>query len=487
MHTHTHTMRAATMAALAAIAGSARFFNGPHSGGADVDDLRETVEALTGQMRAVLNQQKAIMGRATSAGRDLTVSEQTKFDELAGNFENLEREARLAKQELATAEQDAIDSTPLPRASAPNGMGSNASRNKAPNYTQPVRTFSAMRRGNSPDPYGGRFESFGEFALAVAAGANDQRLIRNAGMTMGTGADGGFVVPLQFLGPVFDAALEMEVVRPRANVIPMAAGQAVAGVFDYQDGTSGKRAGLQLLWGQEATALTEQKGKVRELNMNAHKGSILVRVSNELAADAPAFDAQLGQAMVAAVAIGLDTAFLSGTGVGQPLGVLNAPGTITVAKETAQSPGTVLMPNLAAMVGRLSPSSFKRSVWLVHPTVVPKLYLMRYAVGDSSGFVQSIDQDADGTLRIFGRPVEITEACAPLSSAGDIMLCDFSRYAVGLRADASIKRDESVYFASDELAFRLTLRVDGQPQDGEATKLRDGTNTVAPFVVLGAR
>ena len=48
-------------------------------------------------------------------------------------------------------------------------------------------------------------------------------------------------------------------------------------------------------------------------------------------------------------------------------------------------------------------------------------------------------------------------------------------------------RDNSVYFASDEIAFRLTLRMDGQPQDAAATKLRDGTNTVSPFVALGAR
>jgi HK97 family phage major capsid protein len=74
-----------------------------------------------------------------------------------------------------------------------------------------------------------------------------------------------------------------------------------------------------------------------------------------------------------------------------------------------------------------------------------------------------------------------------LSSVGDIVLADFSQYALGLRADASIVRDDSVFFASDECAFRLILRLDGQPMHSTPLKLRDGTNTVSPFVTLEAR
>lgn len=433
----------------------------------DIETLRETVQALGMQARHIHNQTRSITGRAEAAKRDLTPAETEKVNALCAQFDAVEREHRTARLELEDAERDAADSTPMPRLASPNPIAGSTPTARARSIGQPPRTFGAMFK-NLQDPYGGRFESFGEFALAVAAGGNDSRLIRNAGMTTGTGSDGGFVVPGQFLGPVLDAALQMEVVRPRANVVPMASNQANIGVFDYLDGTSGKRAGLQLLWGQEATALTEQKGKVRELNMSAHKGSILVRVSNELANDAPSFDSQLGQAMVAAVAIGLDSVFLGGTGSGQALGVLNAPGTITVAKESGQAANTLLLQNLANMVGRLTPASFKQSIWLVHPTLVPKLYLMSYTVQNLAGtenvggsYVQAITQDASGRLYIFGRPVEITEACSALSSAGDIVLGDFSRYVVGLRADATIKRDESRYFDSDEIGFRLTLRVDG--------------------------
>ena len=94
---------------------------------------------------------------------------------------------------------------------------------------------------------------------------------------------------------------------------------------------------------------------------------------------------------------------------------------------------------------------------------------------------------ADGSMTLLTRPVVVTDACAPLGTVGDVILADLRRYLVGLRADAAIARDESRYFDSDEIAFRLILRIDGQPRVAEATKLRDGSNTVSPFVTLATR
>lgn len=495
----TQERAAIIMAALQASAGGAIIYNGPGPNGTEPDLalLRETAQALSASLQHIHNQCKSIEGRARAAGRDLTKAEQTQIDAQLSKFDEIDRELRSVRVEIAQAEAAQSNNTPLPRQAAPNPIGGTTSGTRSsrrgPSNAAP-RTFDNMFGGRQlEDNYAGRFDSFGEFALAVTTG-NDHRLIRNAGQTVSTGADGGFAVPLQFLGPVLDAALQMEIIRPRANVVPMTSKQGIAGVFDYSDGTSGKRAGLQMLWGKEATAMTEQKGKVREIELNAHKGSILVRVSNELAADAIAFDQQLNTAMVQAVAAGLDLAFISGTGAGMPLGILNSPTLITVTKESGQAANTLLLQNLAKMVGRLSPSSYANSLWLVHPTLVPLLYTLAVVVQNVAGTenvggstAAAVTVDANGQLRIYGRPAMVTDACSALSSAGDIVLADLSKYVVGLRADATIRRDDSRYFDSDEIAFRLTLRVDGQPQDATAQKLRDGTNTVSPFVTLGAR
>lgn len=493
-----NTSPAISMALLALQAGPVVIFNGP-----EPDELRETITALTQRLRHLSNNSKAIQGRADAEKRDLTPAESQLIDKNLRDFEAVENELKVARAELANAEtleNEADLRQPMARLTQPDPIASSdpaaaRARLSPRNPTERTGRFSDLFRGRElTDHYAGRFESFGEFALAVANGGHDSRLIRNSTMSTGEGTTGGFLVPTQFLANILDASLSMEVIRPRATVIPMTSKSAVAPAFDFSDGTNGKRAGLQLLWGAEAQQLTEQRGQVREVQLKAHKANIFCRVSAELTADAPLFDQQLSQAMIAATAAGLDIAFLNGTGVGQPLGIIAANNTITVAKEGSQAASTVLLQNVSKMMARLSPASFARSVWLIHPTVVVPLFTMAVVVQNVAGTenvggstASAVTVDGNGQLRIFGRPTVVTDACAPLSSVGDIVLCDLSKYLVGVRAEAVIKRDESRYFDSDEIAFKLTLRVDGQPADASATKLRDGTNTTSPFVILQAR
>lgn len=435
--------------------------------------------------------------RAAASGRAMTQDERDTLVALGELIEDVQAELD---------HRDEIGDR-SPRASASRGRKTDPSASDSPSRplariegagasTRPAghddRRFSSLF-GAHPRGVASPFPNFGAFALTVAAGKPDSRLL-NASMTEGIGQDGGYLVPVQYLGPILDAALQVERVRPYATVIPMQSNTATAGLFDYQDGTSNARGGLRLMWGAEATALNEQKGKLRDITLKANKAHVFCRVSRELAEDAIAFDRQLTAAMIAAVAAGLDAAFVSGTGVAQPLGAVGSDAAITVTKESGQAAGTLLLQNLAKMVGRLHPSSFARSRWLIHPTTVPVLYMMSVTMLNlagsevvGGGHVAAVTQDANGQLRIFGRPCDVSDACAPLGTVGDVVLADWSRYLVGLRRDATLDRDESRYFDTDEIAFRLTLRLDGQPGDTAPTKLRDGSNTVSPFVVLETR
>lgn len=493
---------ALSMAALAIQANGAYIYNGPGpASGQSVEELRELVDALGLQLRNVNNQTRSITGRADAAGRDLSAAEIEKVDALTAKFNAIAAEIQIAKQELADAEQEAIDSTPQGRRTAPNAIANSTGRAARVNlagFAEPVRNFTGMFPGQA-DPYNGAFESFSQFALAVARG-NDGRLIRNdyapgSQSSTESGASAGFLVPQAFVQRLMDAALQQEVFRPRATVIPISTGNAIVSGFKTTDGTGNKRAGLYLDWmNPEGSQLQAQKPVAQEIQSRATKAAIFCRVTAELAADAPNFDAMLSSAMTAAVAAGLDSAFINGSGAGQPLGVINAPATIIVSKESGQASNTLLLANLAKIVGRLMPASFARSVWFVHPTLVPTLYQMSYVVKNVAGsenvggsFVPAVSHDADGNLTIFGRPALVTDACSVLSSKGDIVLADPTRYLVMMRSDVRLVRDQSVYFDTDEIAFKLTMRFDGLPQDSEPTKLRDGTNTVSPFVVLEAR
>jgi HK97 family phage major capsid protein len=66
------------------------------------------------------------------------------------------------------------------------------------------------------------------------------------------------------------------------------------------------------------------------------------------------------------------------------------------------------------------------------------------------------------------------------------MLCDFSRYALAMR---EVRADVSMHvqFLADQAAFRVVMRVDGQPIDARPITPFNGTNTVSPFVCIAQR
>ena len=95
------------------------------------------------------------------------------------------------------------------------------------------------------------------------------------------------------------------------------------------------------------------------------------------------------------------------------------------------------------------------------------------------------DQGTSATVpTIFPRPLLVTEKLPAVGSTGDLIFCDFQEYLIGLRADYGLERTDALYFQSDKVAFRLIVRVDGQPAWDQPRTLKDGTTTVSPFIVL---
>ena len=69
---------------------------------------------------------------------------------------------------------------------------------------------------------------------------------------------------------------------------------------------------------------------------------------------------------------------------------------------------------------------------------------------------------------------------------GDISLAAFSSYAIGLRTETSLMISPHVRFTTDELSFRLRVRMDGQPLLSDPITPVHG-DTLSPFVTLAAR
>ena len=330
------------------------------------------------------------------------------------------------------------------------------------------------------------FASFGEFMRALE-GRSDPRIARR--MNEGILADGGALVPTEYGGALMDLALESELVRPLATVYPMVSDKRVvpgAVLGDHSDNLFG---GLVGGFVPEGGTIGESDPKYRSVNLVARKLACLCKGSIEWSQDAPDSDLTVRNLVSKGIAWFADMAYIHGDGAGGPLGIMNSPCLITVAEESSQTSYTINRTNLNKMLCRLAPGSFKTSAWVCSLTALAQILgiVENFGLENGPGSNPLFQMLPDGTFRLLTRPLYVHEACASIGEVGDIMLCDFSQYAIGMRQDVRIDSSEHVRFNTAEIMWRAILRCDGQPLWNEVLTLRDGTTTVSPFIALAQR
>lgn len=300
-------------------------------------------------------------------------------------------------------------------------------------------------------------------------------------------ADGGFLIPDLVREEILMIALEDAVVRPRATVVPMSSLRLGFPAVDVTTNNGSLYGGVTAAWTEEAAVITESQGSFEKIQLDAKKLAAFAGVPNELFDDAPAFRMWLDQAFPTAIAWYEDLAFFQGTGVGEPLGFLNAPAIVTVAKESGQAASTIVWENVVKMYARMLPSSLARAVWIVSPDTFPELATMALSVGTGGSAVWLNQGQSGPPATILGRPVIISEKAKSLTNQGDINFVDLSYYLIGDRMAMQASASEHFYFNQDKMAFRVIERVDGRPWIQSAVTPQNSGSTLSPFVNLAAR
>ena len=429
---------------------------------------------------------QSILDRAKAENRDLTQGEEIDFNE--------------GKAKLATVDVEL--SAELDRLEQERGMP--ASEDISAGARLEARPHSHSRAVTSvprkyaemfPGALSSRgFASREEFFRVVHSGLNDPRL--QAAATGHSGAvptDGGFFIPEQYAAEMLDVALESEIVRPRARIYPMTTQiRKIAGFDDLDNSAGAPFGGLSIAWANEADAGVNKKTKTRLIELNAQKAMIFAYASNELIADGMSFDEMLGTALIKSIGWGLDYAFLNGDGAGKPMGVLKDPALIVVSKDSGQATGTLTYSNVTNMFARLHPSCLANSVWVCNTACIPALLQMQIVVRNQAntdnvgGSAVPVVAQQDGKFTLLTRPVVFTEKTPNFSSQGDILLADFSQYAIGMRKEVSVERSIFPGWQTDESAYRTILRVDGQGKWNRVFTPRNGS-TLSWAVTLQAR
>ena len=336
------------------------------------------------------------------------------------------------------------------------------------------------------------FDDIGDFFTAAfrqikQKGFNDARL---KDLSEGIPGDGGILVLEEYWAELFMTALETAVVRPRARVVPMGSPSLRFPSIRDTSHASNVFGGVSGTWVAEGGTVssTTNQPTFSGIRLVAHKLTGYSVVSNELRADSSiSIDAVVNGLYPAAIAYFEDDAFINGTGVGQPLGLINADAMVSVAKETGQAATTIVWENILNMYSRMHPASIGAAVWLVHTDTFPQLAAMSLGVGTGGSAVWLSNGVGGPPMTILGRPVVITEKAQTLGTAGDITFVDFSQYLIGDRQALTIQDSDQPNFTTDEHVYRFVSRVDGRPWVVSALTPRNGSNTVSPFVNLATR
>lgn len=338
------------------------------------------------------------------------------------------------------------------------------------------------------------FKSFGEqlsavYRAATPGGRIDERLSTRAasGLNVTNPSDGGFLVQQDFVAELLKRTFDTGILASKVRKIPIstnANGLKINAVDDDNRRDGCRWGGVQTYWESEAEQLTGSKPKFRQIELSLKKLTGLCYATDELLTDAAALESVIRQAFAEEFAFKIDDSIISGTGAGQPLGILKSKALVTQELESGQTE-KITVDNLIKMWSRLWGRSRTNSLWYINQELEPLLYTLQ--VGDKPVYIPAGGLSDTPYASLFGRPVLPLEQCSALGEVGDILLADASQYMLidkgGINAASSIH----VRFLYDENVFRFIYRCDGQPIWNKPVTPYRGSATLSPFVALAKR
>lgn len=335
---------------------------------------------------------------------------------------------------------------------------------------------------------------WGEFLQAIhprnEGGARVRGEIR-AGMSTEVPSEGGFLVPETLRSDILMATLEKAIVRPRCQIVPMNTLRVPYPTIDDVSHTSSVLGGVVGYWTEEGAALQESQPAFGRTVLEAKKLTFYTDVPNELQADAPGLASFIERVLPDAVAFFEDQAFLTGSGVGEPLGVVNAAAAVQVTRATASQ---VNFADIVSMYSRMLPVALDDAVWICSPAVVGQLLQMYLNAGGTTpvapplwlSFGNGSPAAGDPPTHILGRPLFVTEKMPDLGGTGDLAFVNWSYYLLGDRQALTAEMSREYKFANDMTSWRIIERCDGRPWLTGALTPANGGATLSPYVLLAA-
>lgn len=284
--------------------------------------------------------------------------------------------------------------------------------------------------------------------------ANLQNEIR-AVLNTGTGSEGGYLVPEEYLTTVINKLLDANVVRQVSNVIRTMSTTNIP----LGDG----RPTFSIIAENGAYGTTD--ASFGQVVLGAYKLGGIIQASDELIQDSFVdLEQYLTNLIVEGIADQEETYFTTGTGTAQPTGITvgGSLGKTTVAV------GAVTLDEMLDLKYSLKAPYRMNANFMMNSSTELAIRKLK----DSQGqylWQPSLQAGAPNTFD--GKPVLINEKMPDLGTGNKFMAFgDFNYFTIADRGTIEIKRLEELYAGNGQIGWRVGKRFDSKVTQSEAIK-----------------
>lgn len=331
-------------------------------------------------------------------------------------------------------------------------------------------------------------KSFGDFLMAVYR-KDVKRLSTVYKATKdlgeGSGTTGGYLVPEEYSTSLLQVAHMNNEITSRVQVIPVSRDSGRWPALDQYitptagSGQTATAAGVVATPKSAGQELDKTEPSFEMLEWRLHKVGGYTEVDNELLDDSPmSIEALLRGLFVVAIGAKNERNILRGSGVGEPLGILNSTAFVNVTPATDNS---FTWPDVGNMFAKYRGAG-GTPYWLIHQSVWPDIMSMESSTGAT---VWQANAAAGSPATINGIGILSSEHLPQANNSGNVVLADLTAYVMWQRSGISVDFSEHAAFRADQGAWRFTQRTDGKPWLRVPITLADpqGSYQVSPFVV----
>ena len=277
-------------------------------------------------------------------------------------------------------------------------------------------------------------------------------------LSEGVDANGGYLVPEEYDSRLIDTLTEENIMRKLGHTI------TTSGEHKINIAATKPAAA----WIDEGGALSFGDATFAQINLDAHKLHVAVKVTEELLYDnAFGLESYIIEQFGKALSNAEEDAFLNGDGKGKPLGIFAETGGGEVAV-TAASTTAITADEIINLVYSLKRPYRKNAKFIMNDQTIAALRKLK----DNNGaYIWQPSYQAGEPDRILGYTVH-TSAYAPENA---IAFGDYSYYNIGDRGTRSFKQLNELFAGNGMIGFVAKERVDGKlilPEAVQILKLK---------------